>query len=309
MQIYRERIFIMRSKYPRFITDAVLSRGLFSKRLIPTGVDFLRPGLSTVRNYCSHHEAWNVNSYFFPQTTFRGNRVSEYKNPFFHLQSSNENIKWGGMYQKEMDESTHKGLFGLIGKKAPKIYNEDGGTIETKETGELTVRRTTESLNKEFQFDNFSVQQNQIQLAIDLNNIPKDEIRYPNTNSLLNGLKKGSREIKTTLAAVHVSAILMRVVRSGFTLKVEYNPFYVDQHLLSKGLKDEYALLTKKFYSAVPLAMKKVDAPEVQEFRELQRDFYKKYSEEARLCESHIKAIESEISDPEKGLEHTSPRT
>ncbi|KTD71309.1 hypothetical protein [Legionella tucsonensis] len=250
----------MKSKYQRFAINTALAQGLFSwKKITFESNFFLRKELGSSRNYhVNLQNKWTISSYFFPQTSFRGDRVSNYESVLSHLPLGNKNIRWLGMCEKKIDESTHKKLFGLIGKRPILTCHEDE-TIERKETDEQMKRRTvdvnelanTERLDKGFKFASFLIQSNQIQLAIDLNNIPKDEIYYPNTNNLSNDIKT-LKATEMTLPAVHISAILMRILKSGLTtLKIEYNPFYVDQHLLSKELKVEYALLTKKFYSVV----------------------------------------------------------
>jgi hypothetical protein len=263
----------MKSKYLRFAANSLFTKGVLSPQRFTPKETFFRQDLRSARYFSlTTKNEWTFTSHFFPQTSFRGQRVSKFENSFSHLILGDKHIKWRGFDQKEMDESTNKELFGLIGR--------------------------------EFKLSDFLIDLEQIQLAVDLKNLPKAEMQLSNTNQLSNSSMVAKSGSGVLFSAVHGSSILMRALKDQFTFKLEYNPLYVDQHLLSKALKEEYALLLNKFYHAVPLARKTPDCIEVKEFQALQREFYKKYGDEAGLCKLNKKAIENELGSSDTTPEH-----
>ncbi len=254
-------------------SNLLLARSISASQRVLPRTNFFHQDWRAARYYSlSTQNEWTFTSYFFPQTSFRGQRVSNYENSFTHLVLADKHIRWRVMPQQEMDDATHKELFGLMGR--------------------------------EFKFSNFLIDQGQMQLAVDLKNLPKAEIQTLNTNQLSNSSMLAKGESGVLLSAVHGSSILMRALKDQFTFKLEYNPLYVDQQLLSKSLKEEYALLLNKFYRAVPLARRIPDCSEVKEFQAFQREFYKKYGEEAGLCTRNRKAIANELGVSDATLEH-----
>lgn len=307
-------------------TVARLGTSIFAKKSSLT----LGRHLWGAQKYAYEHHTSQViiKSNYFDTFSFRGKRFISDKDTFSFFVLSTQDVAVRGMHKSEMNADLNKTLYGIVGRLPLTVYHENG-TIDREGTGRLVEEHrigkvrgisTSESLFQGFKFSSFLIPQRQGMIAIDQENVPSTERHNPNTNPILaeeqtltDAVWVGNTvvERELTISAIHISAIIGGVSRDGMRINVEYNPLYVDQHLLSEELKNEYALMLNDFYKVIPFAREDRNAPEVKEFKEKQREFYEKYAKAAGLSESHIEAIKKTIEDKNAlvGKEHDQSRS
>lgn len=236
-----------------------------------------------------------LNNHFFEKNYFRGKKISDHNFLF-----SDQNLVYKGMPEKEIFVPINEELLGLIGQSSLKSYSKDKKITEKY----LGAHRTSNNIESSSFLEaihaaKFSalIPNQQTLMIIDLKNIPTEEKNFSaHTLSSETGTADNSSEEKVIVSSIHISAILKRASREDGNLKVEYNPLYVDQQILSKELNSDYALLLKKFYAVIPIARQNLDHPEISEFKEIQSSFYEKYIEELKVSKTHAQAIRDEIN-------------
>ena len=244
----------------------------------------------------SHRSEIVLKNNLFEKNTFRGKEISR---DLIKLLFSDPDLVYKGMSAKEIFVPINTKLLGLIGPLSLLPFSKDKKVTEKY----LGARRTSNGIYSSpfleaIHAAKFAalIPEQQMLMIIDLKNIPTEE-QDLSAHTLSSGTgKPGNSSEEATVSSIHISAILKRASREGGNLKVEYNPLYVDQQILSKELNSEYTLLLKKFYAIIPIARQNLDHPEIKQFKEILSSFYEKYIEELKVSKTHAQAIRDEIN-------------
>ncbi|WP_454786015.1 hypothetical protein [Legionella sp. WA2024007413] len=244
---------------------------------------------------------WTIEICCFPTSTFGGKKLHEFN--LFNLFSMPRtyNLAFRGMSKLEADCEHNQKMHGLVGRNPGSFrLKEKENEMLEHQRGNIKGVSTSLTLSSAKSFANYLAKDHEI-MVMNLENIPEQEryhqiyIQGAMGMSSTGNETDYSHENECTLSAAHISSCLARVDRKNLLAwKIEYNPLYVDQKLLSSELKREYEQVLHKFYDLIQT--KTPDPDEVKKYGKQELDFYLSMAKELDYTEEHTSALISYLS-------------